>query len=187
MAPARCHPSADTQCPCYCAQFARGRPNCRSPRALEQLTAKCTWNYWNHPVDRPGARSRASSRHPRLVPPPGRPLRAMPVPEAETAPVGPADRRPAAWPPSPICARTPPRPYSRARSSEAEHTLPQTPSRDPARRCRCYAPFPPAAAAAYRQLGHFCASVPNGHAGGVAPTNSCPEAPDLSHSKGVGR
>ena len=86
MAPARCHPSADTQCPCYCAQFARGRPNCRSPRALEQLTAKCTWNYWNHPVDRPGARSRASSRHPRLVPPPGRPLRAMPVPEAETAP-----------------------------------------------------------------------------------------------------
>ena len=36
-------------------------------------------------MDRPGARSRASSHRPRLVPPPDRPLRAMPGPEAKTA------------------------------------------------------------------------------------------------------
>ena len=141
MVPARCHPSADTQCPCYCAQFARGRPNSRSPRALEQLTAKCTWNYWNHPVDRPGARSRASSRHPRLVPPPGRPLRAMPVPEAETARSG----RPAAGPRHGLRAQFAPAPHrghTRAPAAQKLNILSHGPPHA----------IPPAAAAATRRF-----------------------------------
>ena len=141
MVPARCHPPADTQCPCYRAQFARERPNSRSPHALEQPAVKCTWNYWNHPVDRPGARSRASSHRPRLVPPPDRPLRAMPVPEAETT----LPDWPAAGARHGLRAQFAPAPHrghTRAPAAQKLNILPHRPPHA----------IPPAAAAATRRF-----------------------------------
>ena len=136
--------------------------------------------------------TRISARRPRLRPfaPPPASAPARPPPPRQARPLSrdraarPASRWPAARPLGPICmhrhgslnrAHTPHR---------ASHARSKTPWRDTTRRCCCCAPFPPAAAAANRQLGHFGASAPNGHSGSAAPTNSCPEASDLSNTAG---
>ena len=136
-----------------------------------------------------------SARHPRpwlLAPPPAsatarppHPRHARPRNPSRTA--GPASCWPAVWQLGPICVHHQCR-FNRAHAPHrASHTRSHTPWRDPVRRCCSCSPFPPAAAAATRQLGHFGASVPNGHSSCAVPTNSCLEAPDLSHGKAVDR